>query len=365
MLGKPRVAILSPFKAWGGIERKIVILCREFLAQGVQPQIILTRGGVVPYPDELPPEVEVVDLTSGGKLDSVRKLTRLLKKDPPDALLTAKDHAAKVAVLARWLSGRPVPIFVKVTNTPSQTLRRRFKRWTARLLYRQADRVIAISEGVRNDLITHFGMPSEKVRVIYNPTVTPCIAGRAAQPVDHPWFQGKGPPVIVGAGRLTRQKDFATLIEAFARLRARQPARLVILGDGPLREALRQHASELGVSEDVDLPGYVPDPIPYFARAGLFALSSRYEGLGNVIVEALAAGAPVVATDCPSGPREILLDGRVGRLVPVGDSEALCAAMEATLRDPPKDELLRDGLDRFRSDRVALQYLQLMGLKPS
>ncbi len=363
MLGKPRVAILSPFKAWGGIERKIVILCREFLAQGVQPQLILTRGGVVPYPDEMPSEVDVVDLASGGKLDSIRKLARLLREDPPDALLTAKDHAAKVAVLARRLSGCPVPVFVKVTNTPSQTLRRRFKRWTARLLYRQADCVIAISEGVRDDLITHFGMPPDRVQVIYNPTVTPDIPERATNAVDHPWFQGEGPPVIVGAGRLTGQKDFATLIEAFACLRARQPARLVILGDGPLRDSLRQRAEQLGVAEEVDLPGYVPDPIPYFARAALFVLSSRYEGLGNVIVEALAAGAPVVATDCPSGPREILRNGRVGRLVPVGDVEAMCHAMDATLCDPPGNDVLRDGLDRFRSERVALQYLQVMGLK--
>lgn len=234
----------------------------------------------------------MVDLASGGKLDSIRKLARLLSEDPPDALLTAKDHAAKVAVLARRLSGCPVPVFVKVTNTPSQTLRRRFKRWTARLLYRQADCVIAISEGVRDDLITHFGMPPSKVQVIYNPTVTPDIPERAAKAVDHPWFQDEGPPVIVGAGRLTGQKDFATLIEAFACLRARQPARLVILGDGPLRESLRQRAEQLGVSEEVDLPGYVPDPIPYFARAALFVLSSRYEGLGNVIVEALAAARP-------------------------------------------------------------------------
>ncbi|WP_018142150.1 MULTISPECIES: glycosyltransferase [unclassified Thioalkalivibrio] len=363
MVGKPRVAILSPFKAWGGIERKVLILCREFLAQGVQPQIILTRGGVVPYPDELPPEVEVIDLASGGKLDSVRKLTRLLREDPPAALLTAKDHAAKVAVIARRISGCPVPIFVKITNTPSQTLRRRFKRWTARLLYRQADCVIAISEGVRDDLIANFGMDPGKIRVIYNPTVTPCIPGRAAQPVDHPWFQGGGPPVIVGAGRLTGQKDFATLIEAFARLRMRQSARLVILGDGPLRDSLQQRAQAFGVAEDVDLTGYVPDPIPYFARAALFVLSSRYEGLGNVIVEALAAGAPVVATDCPSGPREILQDGRVGRLVPVGDPGALSEAMEATLGAPPADAALRDGMERFRSDRVALQYLQVMGLK--
>lgn len=363
-MGEPRLAILAPFKHWGGIERKILILCREFLKQGVHPQLILTRGGLKPYPDELPEEVEVVDLRSGGKLDSSVKLMRFLRSSArPSALLTAKDHSAKVALVARTLGRVPVPVFVKVTNTLSWTLRRRIKRATAKALYPRADRLIAVSSGVRDDLVTNFGVDPERVQVIYNPTVTRCIAKRAAKPVDHPWLQGDGPPVVMGVGRLTRQKDFATLLSAFARLRAERPARLIVLGEGPLYDPLRHQAETLGVSEDVDLPGYVYDPIPYLARASLFALSSRYEGLANVIIEALAAGTPVVATDCPSGPYEILKGGRIGPLVPVGDPAALATAMKQTLEAPPGDDVLSDGLQRFRSDQVALQYLQAMGLR--
>ncbi|MCP1673960.1 glycosyltransferase involved in cell wall biosynthesis [Natronocella acetinitrilica] len=362
---RPRLAILAPFKAWGGIERKIMILCHEFLALGVQPQLILTRGGVVPYPDELPKEVEIVDLGSGGKLDSVMKLTRFLKHERPAALLTAKDHSAKVAILSRILSRTDVPIFVKITNTLSFTLRRPMKRRSARWLYGYADRLIAVSGGVRDDLIENFGIPPEKVQVIYNPTVTPSIAERKTHPVDHPWLQGDGPPVIIGVGRLTPQKDFPMLIRAFAKVRQQREARLIILGDGPLHDELITCAREAGVGDDVDLPGYVSDPIPYLARGSLFALSSRYEGLANVLIEALAAGLPAVATDCPSGPMEILQAGRIGPLVTVGDADALAQAMLDTLDNPPTQETLARGLDRFRSDKVALQYLQVMGIKSS
>lgn len=362
-MDNPRLSILAPFKEWGGIERKVVTLCMEFLHEGVRPQLVLTRGGVTPYPNELPAEVEVVDLRSGGKLNSVGKLARFFRAERPDAVLTAKDHAAKVAVVARALSGIRVPIYVKVTNTLSSTLRRPVKRGTARLLYRYADRLIAVSAGVRDDLIRNFAIPPERIEVIYNPTVTPSIVERTKLPVEHPWLQGDGPPVVMGMGRLTGQKDFSTLLQAFARLRAHQPARLIILGEGPLRSALEDEAEQLGIRAELDLPGYVSDPIPYLARASLFALSSRYEGLANVAIEALAAGAPVVATDCPSGMGEILQGGRIGRLVPVGDIEGLAEAMRETIAAPPAPELLQDGLDRFRSETVARQYLHVMGLR--
>lgn len=357
-----KLAILAPLKEWGGIERKIMILCREFIAQGVQVQLILTRGGTVPYPDEFPSAVEIVDLHSGGKLHSIIKLACHLKRDPPDALLTAKDHSAKVALIGRALCRVNVPIYVKVTNTLSQTLRRWGKRTSARWLYPRADRLICVSEGVSRDLVENFAVRPERIRVIYNPTVTPDIAERRNLMVEHPWLQGNGPPVIMGVGRLTKQKDFYTLIEAFARLRRKREARLIILGEGILRESLEGHARSLGVGNDVDLPGYVWDPIPWQARADLFVLSSRYEGLANVIIEALAAGTPVVATNCPNGPSEILQDGRIGPLVPMGDAKAMAAAMEGVLDAPPSQDLLAEGLERFRSEQVARRYLETMGL---
>lgn len=357
-----KLAIIAPLKAWGGIERKIMILCREFLAEGVSVQLILLKGGTVPYPDEFPLEVEVIDLKSRGKLSSLCKLAVQLKRDTPDAVLTAKDHSAKVTLVVRALCRLKVPVFVKVTNTLSQTLRRRLKRLTARWLYRRADRLICVSKGVADDLRENFNVPIERIRVIYNPTLTPDLEQRRQQPVHHPWLQGDGPPVIMGVGRLTKQKDFHTLIDAFVRLRGKCAARLIILGEGVLRESLEQYASLQGVGHEVDLPGFVSDPIPWLSRADLFVLSSRYEGLGNVVIEALAAGVPVVSTDCPSGPSEILDGGRIGSLVPVGDPEAMAVAMQRAIDQPAPDYLLGDCLDRFRSMNVARSYLSEMGL---
>lgn len=358
----PRLAILAPLKTWGGIEGKIVTLTREFLAQGVAVELLLARGGQVPYPERLHPDVEIVDLASRGKLDTAWKLIRRLRRDPPDALLTAKDHAAKAAVLARVLGRTNVPIFIKLTNTPSQVLRRPVKRRMAQWLYPRADGAIAVSEGVREDFLAHFRMPPERVTTIYNPTITPEFPDRMEKPVDHPWLVGDGPPVIMSIGRLTNQKDFTTLLQAFATLRARQAVRLIILGEGPLREDLEKTARDLGVQEDVDLPGFIPDPLPYLARTNLFVSSSRYEGLGNVIIEALATGSPVVATDCPSGPREILDNGRLGDLVPIGEPETLSVAMERALKNPPPEEDRAASLDRFKSGTVARRYLEFMEL---
>ncbi|ADH85789.1 glycosyltransferase [Desulfurivibrio alkaliphilus] len=359
----PDLTILAPLKAWGGIERKIMILCREFLAQGVRVQLLLARGGEVPYPDEFPDGVEVVDLRNRGKQDGVLKVARYLRRCQPRALLTAKDHAAKIALVGRALARSQVPIYVKVTNTLSETLRRPVKRYSARWLYPRANRLIAVSSGVRSDLIDNFAVDPEQVEVIYNPTVTPDIAERRRLPMGHPWLAGDGPPVVMGIGRLTPQKDFVTLLRAFARLRRQRLCRLIILGEGPLRNDLQAEARELGIAEDVDLPGYVQDPIPWLARASLFVLSSRYEGLANVVIEALAAGTPVVCTDCPSGPDEILLGGRLGPLVPIGEELAMSEAMAAVLAEPPPAGLLQEGLERFRSDKVAAHYLRTMGLQ--
>lgn len=362
-LRKPRIAILAPLKEWGGIERKMLILCREFLAREVDVDYLLTRGGRVPYPDEFPGQVTVVDLETRGKLDAIPKLIRHVRANRPDAILTAKDHAAKVAILARVLGRFDARVYVKVTNTLSQTLRRPLKRHAARWLYRYADGIIAISHGVKDDLVDKFRMPEKKIHVIYNPMVTPDIPLRAAKSPDHPWLQAGEQPVFLGAGRLTPQKDFRLLVDAFARVRRHRLCRLIILGEGPERVAIERHADALGIRSDVCLPGYVADPVPWMARAAVFVLSSRYEGLGNVLVEALAAGAPVVSTDCPSGPAEILLNGQVGPLSPIGDADQLAANMCAMLERPPPAALLAQASERFRSGRIADQYLRVMGVQ--
>jgi glycosyltransferase involved in cell wall biosynthesis len=203
--------------------------------------------------------------------------------------------------------------------------------------------------------------------VIYNPVWTTDLGARAAAPIADPWFAADAPPVILGVGRLVKQKDFPTLVHAFALVRKRRCARLVVLGSAldegkthARRRELNGLAAELGVAADVRFPGSVPDALPYMARAAVFVLSSRYEGFGNVLVEALACGTPVVSTDCPSGPAEILDGGRYGVLVPVGDIERMAAAIGDALDRSPAKEQLRARARSFARDVAAERYLRAL-----
>ena len=189
-----------------------------------------------------------------------------------------------------------------------------------RLLLRYADVVIANSRGAADDLVGAApNLAPQVTRVIHNPVVWPELAEKAVEPVDHPWFQDSSLPVVLAAGRLVPVKDYPTLLEAFANVVLKvRLARLVVLGEGPERAALRLLVEDLGIEDAVDFPGFVSNPYSYMSRAKLFALSSLYEGSPNVLVQAMACGTPVVSTDCPSGPREILRDGALGRLGPSG-----------------------------------------------
>jgi glycosyltransferase involved in cell wall biosynthesis len=241
----------------------------------------------------------------------------------------------------------------------SAQLRQRLVPALVRRSYPRADGIAAVSGGVADDLAAVVGLPRQRVRVINNPVIVPELASMSAQPCDHPWLTGDHPPVLLAVGRLAPQKDFTCLLRAFAQVRASTTARLLILGEGPERARLEALARDLGVADDVMLPGWVGNPYPYMARADLFVLSSRWEGLPTVLIEALYCGLRIVATDCPSGPREILDEGRFGALVPVGDPDALAAEILATLRrrgEPPTEESWR----QYEQQTVTEQYLAAM-----
>jgi glycosyltransferase involved in cell wall biosynthesis len=205
-----------------------------------------------------------------------------------------------------------------------------------RRFYRWADGIVAVSKGVADDLVQVTGLPPERIQVIYNPIVTPELMAKAQDTLDHPWFGPGQPPVILAVGRLDPQKDFHTLIRAFAQVRQIRLSRLLILGEGEERQALEALVCQLGLQDDVCLPGFVANPYPYMTRAGVFVLSSRWEGLPGVLIEALYCGVPLVSTDCPSGPREILANGQYGKLVPVGDVVAMTQAIVAMLNSGKK-----------------------------
>lgn len=311
-------------------------LARGFAKRGWAVDLVLVQAEG-PYLAAVPESVRVVDLGSHRTVASLPGLVRYLRRERPEALLSAMDHANVVALWARRIAGWPPRVVATVHNTrgsvdrEAQSLGQRLLPFWIRRFYGWADAVVAVSGGVAEDLARITGRPPESFQVIHNPVVTPEIAARAEAELDEPWFRPGEPPVVLGAGRLTGQKDFGTLIRAFTLARRRASARLVILGEGEERERLEALAREMGVEDDVALPGFVDNPYKYMARAAVFVLSSRWEGFGNVLVEALAVGTPVVATDCPSGPSEILEGGRWGALVPPGSPEALAAAVERSL----------------------------------
>jgi glycosyltransferase involved in cell wall biosynthesis len=313
---------------------------------------------------EIPSAVRLVDLRARRVVSSLPGLVRYLRREKPEGLASVLDHANIVALWARKLARYPGRVVVIEQNTLSEaalngkTHRDRIMPRLVRRFYPWADYVVGVSEGVADDLAQFVSLSADKLRVISNPIVASDIGELAAAEVDHEWFSDGG-SVFVAAGRLQPQKDFPTLLRAFARVRSMRPARLVILGEGPERARLEALVAELAISTDVALPGAMTNPYAYMARATAFILSSRWEGLPTVLIEAMSCGAPVIATDCPSGPHEILAGGRYGTLVPVGDVARLAAAMEAAL----DGELARppaESWSRYRIDTVVDEYVPLL-----
>jgi glycosyltransferase involved in cell wall biosynthesis len=289
-----------------------------------------------------------------------------VRRERPASMLSFLNYPNFVLLLVSLLCPGETRFFVNVRNHVSSSSARARSRWNRgipllmKTLFRRADGVVTPSRGVADDVLSITGLPPERVTVIYNPVYRPEGIALAGEPVAHPWLQGGDTPVLIGAGKLKPQKDFPTLIRAFARLRRRRPARLVILGEGDARPALEALARELGVEADVDFPGYQQNPWAWLRRASVFVLSSAWEGLPNVLIEAMACGCPVVSTDCPSGPREILDGGRYGPLVPVGDAEAMAAALERVLEAPPPREVLVEAARHFSFEDAIGGYEALL-----
>lgn len=364
------LAILSKFDHHGGVSRAMVNLANALARRGLQVDIVLAAGEC-PYPDRMAPEVRVVDLEAGNVYKALPALLRYFRRARPRALLATRERPIVLALWAARLAGkaRPDHLALRIAITLSSYtgkrpgLRRTLRSLPIRLMYRWADTVIPVSQGVAADL-THLapGLAGH-IRVLPNPTVTEEVHRLAAEPLDHPWFVAGQPPVILGVGRFTPRKDFRTLVQAFARVRAQRPCRLVLLGDGAERDNLLALGEELGVAGDMDLPGFAENPYAYMARADAFVLSSwGGEGSPNVLKEALALGLPVVSTDCESGPRQILEEGRLGRLVPIRDPEAMAGAIEATLAAPPDPDLLREGARPYTDTIAADKYREALGL---
>jgi glycosyltransferase involved in cell wall biosynthesis len=348
--------------AGGGAERVMINLAEGFAARGYAVDLVLAKCQG-PYLAFLSSDLNLIDLAAPRLIRSLPRLVRYLQRARPRALVSALNDANLIAILAGRLARVPTRILVTEHSHVSEGAKheqrlRRLMPWVVGLVYKHADRVIAVSRGVEADL-HRLGVSPQRTRTIFNPIVTPALRLQLCETPDHPWLAGTGVPVIVGIGRLCVQKDFALLIRAFAEVRHQQEARLLILGEGEERPNLERLVRTLDLGDAVALPGFVSNPAAYLGGAAVLAVSSRVEGFGNVLVEALAAGTPVVSTNCVCGPAEILSDGRYGRLVPVGDVQAMAQAILDLLTGPPPDyDLLRRRAEDFALSHILDQYLE-------
>jgi len=362
------IAVFLSFSGQGGVERMVLNLVEGFAAAGHRVDLLAVRAENLEQRNWAA-GVRVRDLGVGHTALALRPLTRYLREARPRGLLCAKDRAIRVAVRARRRSGVNCPLVGRLGTNLSAALSGRgaLVRWmrTApmRRIYRQIDTVVAVSEGVAQDTAAVTGIPSTRIRVVRNPVVTPRLHALAERPPDHPWFEMDAGPVVLGAGRLTEQKDFELLIRAFARVRETHPARLVILGEGRLRGELERLADSLGARALVDLPGHTNNPYAFMSRAAVFVLSSRWEGSPNVLTEALALGTPVVSTDCPSGPRELLDSGRYGELVPMGDVDSMAGAVSRVLAGARPSGGASEAVREYAVEASTQGYLAALGLE--
>jgi glycosyltransferase involved in cell wall biosynthesis len=364
---KDRLAIFLPGLYDGGAERTLLNLAEGIALRGFPVDLVLARAEG-PYMAEIPDSLRVIDLKAPRVMMCLPALVRYLRREHPTALLSTL-YANIIAVWARSMAGTPQRVVLNEQNTLTSVsngendLRWKLYPMLAKWFYPWADSVTAVSKGVADDLIWAAKLSKNQVQVIFNPIVTPQMRQKSKANLEHPWFRPGEPPVILGVGRLTGQKAFNVLIEAFAQVRKLQQARLLILGEGEERSILEAQVRDLGLEHDVDLPGFVSNPYPYMTHAALFVLSSRWEGLPTVLVEAMSLGTPVISTDCPSGPREILRNGQYGQLVPVDDPNALVLAIQNFLTNgisSPCEESWKP----FELDFITDQYLGLL-LKPS
>jgi len=400
----PRIAFAIPSLASGGAGRVVLAIARGLADRSHQIDIVLFRTSIH-HPEEVPDKARlfVVDdapdritksrpgyvalreriavVESRSKRFGWLHLARALKwhplvlptriqyrqacqmanyidKQKPDIVFTTLTRSVLSALFARSLLDNPPPVVPIIQGVIEK--HRKHKQIRYRALFPGAAHVVAVSNGVADSIAEGIGAPRSAITTIYNPVVSPELDALKSQAPDHPWFTDNGPPVILGCGRLIELKGFMVLIKAFARLVERQQYRLIILGKGPQQKELEDLIARLNLQGKVSLPGHTDNPFAFMSRAALFVLSSRTEGLPTALIEALTCGCPCVSTDCPSGPAEILQDGQIGPLVPVGDHAALAAAMARTLDNSPDKRKLLERASFFSVEKSVQMYEDLI-----
>jgi len=364
-----RIAFVIPSLGDGGSNRFMIEVAKGMSALGYDVDLIaidpsgqyanMDLGAVRPF------DIGPVQLKGMTVLKAIFFLASYIRRERPKKVMAATTAVNVLLLLANAITFKKTEIIVSERNPirASALHASRINRFYKKLipfLYPSASSIVAVSQGVAEELIHNFGVPAVKVKVIYNPVVTDELLKLSKEDVADDWFGLAAQPVVVSVGRLHPQKDYSTLIKGFAHLRKHMDARLIILGEGRNRYEIEKLIEELGLTDFIRLPGFAANPYAYMARADLFAIASVYEGICNVIIEALACGCPVVSTDCPGGgPREILEDGKWGHLCPVGDAKALSQSMLESLGSERRSNELKARASYFSYEASMAKYLQL------
>ena len=354
----------------GGVERMMVNIARGLSLIGVRVDFIIKNSNA-PYLHLLPNSVRVIKFPVAKQSEALPKLLDYLQQNDPDIVVSAKILDDEIALKAKQSHKGKTRFYLRPGTALISRMKARGMGWIRRWLktrnlvklFNQADGVVAVSQGVADEVMQLSKVSQDRITVIKNPTITPELYELSEAEVPDPWLAADQPPVILGIGGLRRQKDFPSLIQAFAQVRQQLPCRLMILGQGNKEAQLKLLAQELELGDDFRLVGFVDNPYVYLKHAGLFVLSSLWEGSPNVLTEALALGTPSVSTDCPSGPFEVSRGGEVLPLVPVGDVDRLAEAMLQTLRESPDREKLKSAVSEYTLEKSARSYLAAFGLK--
>jgi len=367
-MNRKLIAVYLPALNCGGAERVFITLANGFAKRGYNTHFVLNRADG-PYLKELDPAIQVFTLGTRGLRRTVPALSRYIRNYAPSALLTGLRNGNVYAILARFLSRRQTRITISERNRLSEPehaednlkcfVDRKIYNILMRLTYRFADRIVAVSEGVEVDLAHRAKLSRQSIKVIHNPIDIVGLDTVHDQNTNFTSLTRQGIALIAAAGKFQMQKDFSTLIKAFAEVQAQRPSHLFIMGDGSLRGQLEKEINELGLTDSVTLTGFLPNPFHVMRQADVFVLSSRWEGLPNVLIQAMACGTPVVSTDCPSGPSEILEEGKWGHLIPVGDHVQLAKAIVATLDNPSLPDVAARAAD-FDADTAVKRYLETL-----
>ena len=364
-----RIALVIPHLGGGGAERSTLKLARGLLSRGHKVDL-LDFGVSETLAQEIPVGTRriklhhgptdivrdflhvacrfgfrIIPLLRGKTLSDARAVSTYINEERPDCILPSLPRAKEATLLAVCFA-KFNPVVIPVIHSVLINRTRRYRKLYS-ILFPRADHIVTVSDGVAENVVRNLKISQDNITRVYNPVVSAEIAEMAYATPDHPWMTDGGPPVILSVGRLARVKDFPTLLRAIQQVSMNRPIRLIILGEGSWRKRLENMVCKLGVEAFVSLPGWVANPYSFMSRASVLVLSSKREGLGNVLIEAMACGCPCVSTNCPAGPAEILDGGRFGPLVPVGNATALAVAVESVLDCPPDKSMLLERASDF------------------